>query len=80
MIYPAFDAREVTGEVLLKDRAMMELWKWASSEGQVEAVRVGGENYAVVKDEDLVAKLLAYAPQLKRYRYDADQQSLTDHP
>jgi hypothetical protein len=76
MIYPAFEAREVTGEVLLKDRTLMELWKWASDEGQVQAVQLGGDNYAVVKDEDLAAKLQAFAPGLKRYAYDETSQEL----
>lgn len=76
MTYPAFEAREVTGEVLLKDRTLMELWKWASDEGQVQAVEVGGRHYTVVKDEDLAAKVQAFAPGLKRYAYDETTREL----
>lgn len=70
MNFPAFEAKEITGEVLLKDRSLMELWKWASDEGQVQAVSVKGKNYAVVKDEDLVARIRSVAPGIKEYRYD----------
>jgi hypothetical protein len=70
MIYPAFEAREVTGEALLKDRELMELWKWASNEGHILAVQSGGKNYAVVKDEDLASRLMAFSPSLKRYSFD----------
>lgn len=76
MIYPAFEAREVSGGVLLKDRKLMELWKWAADEGQIEAVKYGGKNYAVIKDEDLVDKLQAFAPDIKRYSYDEETKRL----
>lgn len=75
MIYPAFETREVTGEVLLKDRSLMELWKWAAKEGNIEAVRVGGENYAVVKDDDLAERLQADG-KVKCYRYDEEKKAL----
>ncbi len=73
MIYPAFETREVTGEVLLKDRSLMELWKWAAREGNIEAVRIGGENYAVVKDDDLAKRLQAASKTVKVYRYDEEK-------
>ena len=59
VVYPAFDAKEVTGNVLLKNPGLMELWKWAADEGMVQAVSVKGKNYAVVKDEDLAERIQA---------------------
>ena len=76
MTYPAFDAREVTAQALLKDRSLMELWKWASDEGNVQAVNVNGKNYAVVKDEDLVERIQVVAKGLKQYRYDDEAHAL----
>ena len=75
MIYPAFEARDVTGTVLLKNKDLMELWKWASNEGLVQAVRVGGVNYAVVKDEDLAARL-GTVKGLTAYRFDDEKGEL----
>ncbi len=72
MIYPAFEARALTAE--LQDRRLMELWKWAANEGQVQAVSLGGKNYAVVKDDDLAARLRACG--LREYRYDDDKGTL----
>ncbi len=69
MIHPAFEARDLTGTVLLKNKDLMELWKWASNEGLVQAVRVDGANYAVVKDEDLAERLGAVKG-LTAYRFD----------
>lgn len=77
MIYPAYDAKEVTAQALLKDRSLMELWKWASDEGAVQAVSVNGRNYTVIKDEDLVARLRQTAPKLKEYRFDDGTKELT---
>ena len=76
MIYPAYDAKEVTAQALLKDRRLMELWKWASDEGAVQAVSVKGQNYAVVKDEDLVTRLRKRAPKLEEHRYDDEAKEL----
>jgi hypothetical protein len=76
MTYPAYDAREVTGSVLLLDRELMALWKWASDEGHIEAVTVAGKNYAVVKDEDLVQRIREAAADLKEYRYDEEAKAI----
>jgi hypothetical protein len=76
MNYPAFEAKEITGEALLKDRSLMELWKWASDEGQVQAVSVKGKNYAVVKDKDLVARIRSVAPSIQEYRFDEETGAL----
>ena len=74
MVYPAFDAKEVTGNVLLKDPGLMELWKWAAVDGMVQAVSVKGKNYAVVKDEDLAERIRAAG--VPPYRYDDRVKSL----
>ena len=71
MSYAAFEAREVTGSALLKDRQLLELWKWAAKEGLIDAITSGGRNYVVVKDDDLVERIRAAAPALIEYRYDA---------
>jgi hypothetical protein len=76
MTYAAYDAREVTGSVLLLDRELMALWKWASDEGRIEAVTVAGKNYAVVKDEDLVQRIREAAADLKEYRYDEEAKAI----
>ena len=72
MIYPAFDAKEVTGSVLLKNPSLMELWKWAADEGKVQAVSVQGKNYAVVKDEDLAARIRAAGVAALEYDDEAE--------
>ena len=74
MVYPAFDAKEVTGNVLLKNPSLMELWKWAADEGKVQALSVKGKNYAVVKDEDLAEQIGAAGVPI--YRYDDETKSL----
>ncbi|HEX7022491.1 MAG TPA: hypothetical protein VF171_06515 [Trueperaceae bacterium] len=76
MIYTAFDPKEVTGEVLLKDRQLMELWKWAADDGQIEAVSIGGKNYVVVKDDDLVRRISEAAGQLQHHQYDEEARAL----
>ncbi len=76
MIYPAFEAGELTGNILLKDRNLMELWKWAADEGQIQAIKVRGKNYAVVKDPDLAAKISAASLAIKQYRYDDEKEQL----
>lgn len=76
MIYPAYDAKEITGTVLLKNRKLMELWKWASDEGRVKAVSVGGKNYAVVMDDDLAQHIAEAAPGLEHQRYDDERGEL----
>ncbi|MDZ7705641.1 MAG: hypothetical protein U5L04_14295 [Trueperaceae bacterium] len=76
MTYPAFDAKELTGMALLKDRSLMEVWKWASNEGEVQAVSLGGTNYVIVKDDDLAQRVREVAPKLREYRYDPDRQAL----
>ena len=68
MVYPAFEAKEVTGSVLLRNPSLMEMWKWAADEGKVQAVSVKGKNYAVVKDEDLAERIRATG--LSALRYD----------
>lgn len=73
VIYPAFDAREVTGRALLKDPSLMELWKWASNEGKVQAVSASGTNYVAVKDEDLAARLVALGVRARRYDSEAQR-------
>ena len=70
MTYSAFEAREVTGEALLKEPALMKEWRTASERGDILAVTMRGKNYAVVKDALLVEALKRAAPQLKLYRYD----------
>lgn len=70
MTYPAFEAREVTGEALLKEPTLMKEWRAASERGDVLAVTMRGKNYAVVKDALLVEAIKRTAPQLKLYRYD----------
>ena len=74
MIYPAFDAKEVTGSVLLKNPSLMELWKWAADEGHVQAVSVEGKNYAVVKDEDLAERIRAAG--VSAHDYDDEAKGL----
>ncbi len=74
--YPAFDAKDVTGMALLKDRSLMEVWKWASNEGHVQAVSLKGKNYVVIKDDDLAERVRRAAPKLKEHRYDPDEQTL----
>ena len=71
MVYPAFDAKEVTGDVLLKDPSLMELWKWAADEGMVQAVSVKGKNYAVVKDEDLAERIRSAGVSARGYDGEA---------
>lgn len=80
MTYPAFDAREVTGEVLLVEPEVMAAWKAASQRGEVLAVTVAGRNYAVVKDPALVEAIRQAAPQLATYRYDDATATLREEP
>ncbi|MBS3934421.1 MAG: hypothetical protein KGZ35_08695 [Truepera sp.] len=70
MTYPAFEARDLTGAVLLKEAALMKDWRAASQRGDVLAVTVQGINYVVVKDAALVEAIKRAAPQLTAYRYD----------
>ncbi|MBS3967769.1 MAG: hypothetical protein KGZ60_10995 [Truepera sp.] len=51
MTYPAFEARDLIGAVLLKDAALLKDWRAASQRGDVLAVTVQG---IVVKDAALV--------------------------
>ena len=74
MIYPAFEAKEVTGSVLLRNPSLMEMWKWAADEGKVQAVSIEGKNYAVVKDEDLAGRIRAAG--LSALRYDDEVKRL----
>ncbi len=74
MVYPAFDAKEVTGNVLLKNPSVMELWKWAANEGKVQALSVKGKNYVVVKDEGLAEQISAAG--VYTYQYDDEVKRL----
>jgi hypothetical protein len=71
MTYPAFEAREITGTVLLRDPALMARWKDAATRDEIVAVSINGVNYSVVKNADLVQAInLRYGSGLSRFEYD----------
>lgn len=67
----AFEARELTGTVLLPRPDLMRRWREASEAGLVVAVTQDQRNYALVKDVDLFADLReAGGADLKAYAVD----------
>ena len=71
MTHTAFEAREITGTVLLRDPNLMTRWKDAATREEIMAVSVDGVNYSVVKDAELVRMInLRYGSGLTRYEYD----------
>ena len=68
----AFEARELTGTILLKRPDLMRRWREASEAGLIVAVTQERRNYALVKDSELFADLRGAAgAELKAYPVDA---------
>lgn len=57
MNFDAYEARELTGTVLLRDPELMVRWKEASARQAVLARTVNGTNYTIIADAELAAEI-----------------------
>ena len=69
MTHPAFAVKELS-DLLLHDHELMRRWKAASASGQIEAVSVEGQNFAVVRDQALVEFMREHHGQIRAYLFD----------
>lgn len=60
-----------------RDRELMRLWRAASQGGLVEAVTIDERNYAVIRDETLLAYLRARYPAIAVLSFDPETHTLS---
>ncbi|HEX2864429.1 MAG TPA: hypothetical protein VHN99_07650 [Deinococcales bacterium] len=78
MTYDAYEARELTGTVLLRDPDLMARWKDASAREAVLARTINGTNYAVLTDPDLAAEIRRlHGGELSLYSFDDEANTVT---
>lgn len=71
MKYPAYESRELTGTVLLRDQELMVKWKQAADDESILARSINGVNYSIVRDPALAGEIAAlYGPELNTFAYD----------
>lgn len=71
MRYPAYESRELTGTILLRDQELMVKWKQAADGDGILARTINGVNYSVVRDPALAAEIeQMYGASLNSFAYD----------
>lgn len=71
MRHPAFESRELTGTILLRDQELMVKWKQAADDDRILARSINGVNYSIVRDPALAAEIDAmYGASLNTFAYD----------
>jgi hypothetical protein len=72
----AIEVRAVSA-LFPRDRELMRLWRAASQNGQVEAVTVQEHNYAVIRDDALLAYIRARYPTIDLLDFDPQSRTVS---
>lgn len=73
---PAIEVRAVS-VLFQKDRELMRLWRAASQGGRIEAVTIDQRNYAVIRDDALLAYLRAKYHGIRIQSFDPQTRTLS---